>query len=194
MLSVKTVIFCYNRTSVPFWWGTKAICNTCWFQRLHQDLSSHVGDSFSPQTRWLFSAESKLIAKILTARAQRQKFWHSSLCIRKSTHVLGSDPSRIPVWNTIWNHLENWQWEYSEQTLALVSSGHTGILACSDRRPGARSPSCEWVRQFSLSRDITWINKLKTGHVELSGKVCVQCAHTQPQASHPASKYFLRLT
>lgn len=151
-------------------------------------------DSFSPQTQtcqWLFSAESKLIAKILTARAQRQKFWHSSLCIRKSTHVLGSDPSRIPVWNTIWKICSE---STQSKHLHWWAQGTLEFLPARMRRPWARSLSCKWGRQFSLSRDVTWINKLKTGHVELSRKVCVQCALAQPQASHPASNHFQRLT
>lgn len=83
------------------------------------------------------------------------------------------------------NHLENSQWEYSEQTLALVSSVHTGILACLEEKTWGQDS----VLQMSEA-----INRLKTGHVELSGKVCVQCALAQPQASHPASNHFQRLT
>lgn len=109
--------------------------------------------------------------------------------------MLGSDTSRIAVWNTIWETIWKIRSESTQSKhLHWWAQRTLGFLPALTRRPGARILSCKWVRQFSLSRDITGINKLKTGHVELSGKVCVQCALAQPQASHPASNHFQRLT
>lgn len=108
--------------------------------------------------------------------------------------MVGSSPSRFPEWNTIKEpsgktcsestQSKQLYW-WAQGTLGFFLAGKPAVM----RRTGTSSLSCKWVRQFSLRRDITWINEWKNWACGAQWKgVCLMC--TKPLASHPAPKYF----